>query len=157
MRLTLRQNAAALVRTGFVASALCSVAAGQIPQVHCLIVRSLAKVRNCYTGYFGAWLSLVERLVRDQEAGGSNPLAPTNYPSRYQKHADDLTDLAESIKIIFVRTLRHSRAFARRQHRLRLRVNVTCGCREVAVAGKIAARLFIKPEIAALRNFGLRP
>ncbi len=24
-----------------------------------------------------AWLSLVERLVRDQEAGGSNPLAPT--------------------------------------------------------------------------------
>ena len=25
----------------------------------------------------GAWLSLVERLVRDQEAGGSNPLAPT--------------------------------------------------------------------------------
>jgi hypothetical protein len=29
-------------------------------------------------GLFGAWLSLVERLVRDQEAGGSNPLAPTN-------------------------------------------------------------------------------
>jgi hypothetical protein len=27
--------------------------------------------------WFGAWLSLVERLVRDQEAGGSNPLAPT--------------------------------------------------------------------------------
>ena len=27
--------------------------------------------------FFGAWLSLVERLVRDQEAGGSNPLAPT--------------------------------------------------------------------------------
>src|SRR5258708_5887531 len=31
--------------------------------------------------FLGAWLSLVERLVRDQEAGGSNPLAPTNYPS----------------------------------------------------------------------------
>ena len=29
---------------------------------------------------FGAWLSLVERLVRDQEAGGSNPLAPTIPP-----------------------------------------------------------------------------
>jgi hypothetical protein len=28
--------------------------------------------------FFGAWLSLVERLVRDQEVGGSNPLAPTN-------------------------------------------------------------------------------
>jgi hypothetical protein len=26
--------------------------------------------------YYGAWLSLVERLVRDQEVGGSNPLAP---------------------------------------------------------------------------------
>lgn len=26
---------------------------------------------------FGAWLSLAERLVRDQEVGGSNPLAPT--------------------------------------------------------------------------------
>ena len=26
---------------------------------------------------FGAWLSLVERCVRDAEAGGSNPLAPT--------------------------------------------------------------------------------
>ena len=25
----------------------------------------------------GAWLSLVERSVRDAEAGGSNPLAPT--------------------------------------------------------------------------------
>ena len=32
-----------------------------------------------YTGKFGAWLSLVERLVRDQEAGGSNPLAPTTF------------------------------------------------------------------------------
>lgn len=37
----------------------------------------------CYTQgvppHFGAWLSLVERLVRDQEAGGSNPLAPTKH------------------------------------------------------------------------------
>ena len=31
----------------------------------------------------GVWLSLVERCVRDAEAGGSNPLAPTkiNKPS----------------------------------------------------------------------------
>ena len=28
----------------------------------------------------GAWLSLVERSVRDREVGGSNPLAPTNIP-----------------------------------------------------------------------------
>src|SRR5690242_3469847 len=26
----------------------------------------------------GAWLSLVERTVRDREVGGSNPLAPTS-------------------------------------------------------------------------------
>ena len=32
-----------------------------------------------YAGSFvGAWLSLVERSVRDREVGGSNPLAPTN-------------------------------------------------------------------------------
>ena len=29
---------------------------------------------------FGAWLSLVERLVRDQEVRSSNLRAPTNYP-----------------------------------------------------------------------------
>ena len=29
------------------------------------------------TGEVGAWLSLVERLVRDQEVAGSNPVAPT--------------------------------------------------------------------------------
>jgi hypothetical protein len=27
----------------------------------------------------GLWLSLVERLVRDQEAVGSNPTSPINY------------------------------------------------------------------------------
>lgn len=27
----------------------------------------------------GVWLSLVERHVRDVEAGGSNPLTPTNF------------------------------------------------------------------------------
>ena len=26
----------------------------------------------------GMWLSLVERVVRDDEVGGSNPLIPTN-------------------------------------------------------------------------------
>jgi hypothetical protein len=41
-------------------------------------VRRFANDRRAhYTGKVGAWLSLVERLVRDQEAGGSNPLAPT--------------------------------------------------------------------------------
>jgi hypothetical protein len=31
----------------------------------------------CYFVRVGAWLSLVERTVRDREVGGSNPLAPT--------------------------------------------------------------------------------
>ena len=48
--------------------------------------------------FVGAWLSLVERLFRVQEAGGSNPLAPTNSYSTFssslglalhQKRAED--------------------------------------------------------------------
>jgi len=41
----------------------------------------------CYTGdvrVIGAWLSLVERTVRDREVGGSNPLAPTLHPAGLQ-------------------------------------------------------------------------
>jgi hypothetical protein len=34
--------------------------------------------------FVGAWLSLVEHLVRDQGVGGSNPLAPTNKIKRLQ-------------------------------------------------------------------------
>ena len=30
-----------------------------------------------YNVAIGVWLSLVERLVRDQEAAGSNPVTPT--------------------------------------------------------------------------------
>ena len=33
----------------------------------------------------GVWLSLVERLVRDQEAGGSNPLTPTKKSGRVKR------------------------------------------------------------------------
>ena len=32
------------------------------------------------TKSIGMWLSLVERLVRDEEAAGSNPVIPTNGP-----------------------------------------------------------------------------
>ena len=32
---------------------------------------------NKFAVFSGVWLSLVEHLVRDQEAGGSNPLTPT--------------------------------------------------------------------------------
>ena len=51
---------------------------------------------------FGAWLSLVERLVRDQEAGGSNPLAPTTYLSRFEIPTADLSNSAELICIAIV-------------------------------------------------------
>ena len=37
--------------------------------------RSKDRVRGQF-GHFGLWLSLVERLVRDQEAVGSNPTSP---------------------------------------------------------------------------------
>ena len=48
----------------------------QVHQGHVQIIISPQRA-SCYTECIGAWLSLVERLVRDQEAGGSNPLAPT--------------------------------------------------------------------------------
>ena len=35
-----------------------------------------------YVVRVGAWLSLVEHSVRDRGVGGSNPLAPTNFPLR---------------------------------------------------------------------------
>ena len=37
-------------------------------------------------GFFGAWRSLVARIVRDDEVGGSNPLAPTTGPLVPQRH-----------------------------------------------------------------------
>ena len=38
-----------------------------------------AKGRRDSLIHFGLWLSLVERLVRDQEAVGSNPTSPINF------------------------------------------------------------------------------
>ena len=38
-----------------------------------------AKGRRGSLIHFGLWLSLVERLVRDQEAVGSNPTSPINF------------------------------------------------------------------------------
>jgi hypothetical protein len=39
----------------------------------------------------------LKRLVRDQEVGGSNPLAPTNFPSRYQAFAEHSSFRVKSI------------------------------------------------------------
>jgi hypothetical protein len=36
-----------------------------------------------YSISLGAWRSLVARIVRDDEVGGSNPLAPTKQPRTY--------------------------------------------------------------------------
>jgi hypothetical protein len=39
---------------------------------------------------FGLWLSLVERLVRDQEAVGSNPTSPiTNFQRKLRERQTD--------------------------------------------------------------------
>ena len=52
----------------------------QVARSHVLIILFACTARGQPLHWrFGAWLSLVERLVRDQEAGGSNPLAPTKY------------------------------------------------------------------------------
>jgi putative endonuclease len=40
--------------------------------------RSSGDLQKVNTANVGMWLSLVERLVRDEEVGGSNPLIPTN-------------------------------------------------------------------------------
>jgi len=41
----------------------------------------------CPGSCHGLWLSLVERLVRDEEAVGSNPTSPTNFlpPSLHER------------------------------------------------------------------------
>ena len=39
-------------------------------------MREVFAVINGFLNKFGLWLSLVERLVRDQEAVGSNPTSP---------------------------------------------------------------------------------
>ena len=57
-----------------------------IGQVHRLNARATSKPKFDFDlsgryydrSIFGAWLSLVERTVRDREVGGSNPLAPTS-------------------------------------------------------------------------------
>ena len=48
----------------------------------------------------GMWLSLVERLVRDQEAGGSNPLIPTIffYEKRVYARYFFLTEIRKRIR-----------------------------------------------------------
>ena len=42
------------------------------------VLRSI-RGREASESMVGAWLSLVERCVRDAEVGGSNPLAPTSF------------------------------------------------------------------------------
>jgi hypothetical protein len=42
----------------------------------CIKIREVTGRRSSNPFIFGLWLSLVERLVRDQEAVGSNPTSP---------------------------------------------------------------------------------
>lgn len=43
----------------------------------------LSRVHSMPVRLIGLWLSLVERLVRDEEAAGSNPVSPTTFTTPY--------------------------------------------------------------------------
>ena len=43
-------------------------------------------------GFFGAWRSLVARIVRDDEVGGSNPLAPTTSSTTHRIGGGPVSD-----------------------------------------------------------------
>lgn len=58
-----------------------SAAAGPPSNNACIPPPSRYSSRNS----IGAWLSLVERLVRDQEVAGSNPVAPTPFCLRFRR------------------------------------------------------------------------
>ena len=50
-----------------------------VPKKRPLVAHRPKSAMQVFVGdMFGAWLSLVEHLVRDQGVGGSNPLAPTH-------------------------------------------------------------------------------
>src|SRR6187200_1495352 len=60
----------------------------------------------CYTSCsVGAWLSLVERSVRDREAAGSNPVAPTisllPFPSTFCCYAARVAVPRHNLQIAF--------------------------------------------------------
>ena len=81
-------------------------------------------------------------LLRDQEVGGSNPLAPTNYPSYF--HCNTAVEVFSAVSIgaasgivpRTVPTLSRPGAFQSIPDGVRLRVNVTPGGGTVAVAGQ---------------------
>ena len=50
-------------------------------RISCIFSRPIELIRK----RVGAWLSPVERLLREQEAGGSNPLAPTKLSTVYSE------------------------------------------------------------------------
>ena len=56
-------------------------------------IREVTAARIGTVSFFGLWLSLVERLVRDQEAVGSNPTSPIDYSLiRYGRAVGAATD-----------------------------------------------------------------
>ena len=46
-------------------------------------------------GVIGAWLSLVERSVRDREVAGSNPVAPTFFERSYLSNIFSYVSIAQ--------------------------------------------------------------
>ena|GEM_PF-2132727 len=61
----------------------------------------------------GAWLSLVERLVRDQEVAGSNPAAPTKF---FQSVYEWRSGPPESRLCAWPAALGYSKILDRRSH-----------------------------------------
>ena len=61
----------------------------------------------------GAWLSLVERTVRDREVGGSNPLAPTNQIKHLPEQLPELQRLFKA-EIVTLDSPPLSQRFTRR-------------------------------------------
>ncbi len=69
---------------------------------------------------FGLWLSLVERLVRDQEAVGSNPTSPIHFSDKINSLADSIEYLMSTrAAILFILlTVLSGRIYAGRSRHL---------------------------------------
>ncbi len=69
--------------------------------------RSKARPKEIRDHHFGLWLSLVERLVRDQEAVGSNPTSPIIFICH--RFSSKFRNLCNPTGFKFIMRLRHAK------------------------------------------------